>query len=208
MTIQNTHDLPDTEAESIYFSRLRFLDDTARLSYGECGLIGREVKTRKLHLRRIDPETGEPHTFSSWLRDCAPYSYARMYQAIDDIEALSEDVSASDLAQIAGCNFPVMKKLSSSVRADPRVLQAAKIMPSEELIEHINREHPLQHIEARKTLRFRPEESAAATIEEALAMAESKGAKTRDEALEYIAVEALREWKMEAEIEKIAAEMP
>jgi hypothetical protein len=129
-----------------------------------------------------------------------------MFQAVRDVKELS-DVPESDLKEMSPANIHVVKQLSSAVRSDPRVLQAAKTLSSEKFVQQLQSEHPSQHLETRKTLRFRPEESAAETIEQALAMAESRGAKTRDEALETVAVEALQAWQFEEECSKLEAEV-
>lgn len=169
-------------------------------------MIAVEVQNRLLWKQRTDPATGEPcESFSAWMKTAAPWSYALMFAAKRDVEEL-HDVPAEHLAQIPAANFPVFKQLSSAVRADPGVLHAAKTMRSDALTEKIQRDYPDQHLQSRKTLRFRPEADKAAEIEEALAMAESKGARTRDEQLWVIARVAVEQWKMEAEIEKMVAE--
>jgi hypothetical protein len=56
-------------------------------------------------------------------------------------------------------------------------------------------------------MRFNPEESAAAIIEEALKAAELRGATNRNQALEIIATEALESWRYEDEVSKIPVEV-
>jgi hypothetical protein len=204
--LQIVLELTDVEAEHVLFSRLQSLDKTWKLSYGEVGMIAVEVQNRLLWKQRADPETGDPcASFSVWMKVAAPWSYAMMFAAKRDVEEL-HDIPAEHLAQIPAGNFSVVKQLSSAVRADPGVLHAAKTMRSDALVEKIQRDFPDQHVESRKTLRFRPEASAAEKIEEALAMAEAKGARTRDEQLEMVAAVALEQWNSESEIERLMQE--
>ena len=183
--------LADEDAEPILFRRLAQIVSTMELGYMEVGLICREVDAYLLWEKRIDPETGQPCTsFSRWVHVCCPRSYATVYAAMRDVEAL-KDIPDQHLAEIPSSNVPVVKQLSTAVRADPKVLHAAKTKRNEEFVEQIRRDHPDQHIEARKLLRFKLEESAAERVEAALRMAEAKGAKNWSEALELICEEAI-----------------
>jgi hypothetical protein len=147
-------------------------------------------------------------SWTQYVKIATPYSYAKVFQAVGDVEELS-DVPEADLLEIPSGNFGLMKQLSSAVRSDPRVLRCAKTMKAEEFTEEIRKEYPTQHIETRKILRFvGVAESAAEQIEQALSMAEARGAQTRNESLEAIAVEALQTWALESEIEKMASELP
>lgn len=199
--------LPDDQAEAVLFDRLRHLDRQDKLSYAERGLICRQVQNYMLHKKRDDPETGNPCTFTRWVRLSSPWSYATVHKAMRDVEAL-KDVPAEDVAEIPPSNFPVMLQLSTEVRNDPQVLEAAKTQHTEELVEHIRTHHPSQHIEHRKLLRFKPEESAAQKIEEALEEAERRGARNREEALEWVsgwAMDWLRFKQEELEIDRAMA---
>ena len=163
-----------------------------------------KVKTGDLWTARLDPETNEPcKSFNRWLCVAAPYSNATMFQAITDVEELS-DVPDADLAEIPAANIHIVKQLSTAVRADPRVLQAAKTLSSKKFVEQVQCDHPQQHLEARKILRFvGVVESAAEEIERALTMAECRGARTRNEQLEAIAVEAIQAWDYEEEVKAL-----
>ena len=194
--------------EESIFARLQMIDQTLKLSYAEAGILALKVKTGQLFTTRFDPATEKPcESFSRWLVLAAPYSSATMFSAVRDVEELS-DVPETDLREMPAANIHIVKQLSSAVRADASVLHAAKTLKSDELISQIQRDFPRQHLEMRKTLRFRPEESAAETIEQALSMAEARGAKTRDEQLESVAVEALQAWKFEDECSNLEVEVP
>ena len=118
-----------------------------------------------------------------------------------DLETLS-DMSPEELSRIPESNFPILKQLSTKVRSDPAVIQAAQTQRADQLIEQIKRDHPDQHIESRKVLRFPASESQAAEIEEAITLAIENGAMNRTEALwaiclDYRATCALEEMSKE-----------
>lgn len=196
--------LPDAEAERILFGRIQHIVKVWELSYAEVGLICREVQNYLLHEQRIDPDTGEPCSFSRWIHLAAPRSYSTVYAAIRDVEAL-KDVPDEQVAQIRSSNFPVMVQLSSAVRNDPEVLKVAQSGRSEELVEHVRQNHPDQHVEHRKLLRFVVEESAAVIIDQALKMAQFHGAGNQAQALEAICQEAIASWEAEEAVMECAA---
>jgi len=192
---------PNAEAESALYERLRYLDRTTKLAYSEIGFVSKTVQAYRLHEHRIDPATGNPCSFSRWIRLAAPWGYSVAFQAMRDVEDLA-DIPAEHLAEIPQSNFPILKQLSTAVRAEPRVIEAAKTKTSADFTEHIRKDHPDQHIETRKMLRVNMEESALAKVEEAIFEAMGRGATSRGHALEQIAAEALMQWQYEAEIEK------
>lgn len=188
--------IPLTEA--FIFNELQTIDRSWKRSYARAGLLCKEVHDRLLWRERC-------HSFSEWMKMAAPYGYAQAWAALRDVEALA-DIPAEDLAEIPQANFPTMKQLSSAVRTQPAVLQMAKTAKTEDFVAHIEREHPAQHVEHRVTMKFKPEAGAVVKIEEALRMAMGRGARTRDEALEMMAAEALMQWTLEAEVEGIVLE--
>lgn len=191
----------DQIAESLIFKEMQAYDREQRLRYAQVGLMAREVENRSLWKHRLDPDTGLPcGSWTRWLRCACPYSYSSVHAALSDIKKLA-DVPAEHLAEIPQSNFGTMKQLSTAVRAIPEILQAAKTQKGEDFVETVRKSHPGQHLEHRKALRFRPVESAAKTIEEALEKAMERGAGTRDEALEMIAANALEDWRREQEVE-------
>lgn len=202
--MENELPLPEQDVEAALFDRMQSLDRTFKLGYGEIGLICREVEVKGLWRHRIDPETGEPCTsMNRWIRVAAPWGYSKCYTAMDDVKELIDDVPASELASVPQSNFPLLRQLSTAVRADPKVLHAAQTERAPELAAMIRSTYPSQHLEPTKAIRFVMDESAAQKVEEALAMAETRGAKTRQEQLEMVAVEAMQTWSMEAEVEAV-----
>lgn len=191
--------LPNADAESALYERLRYLDRTTKLAYSEIGFISKTVQAYLLHEHRTDPKTGKPCSFTRWLRLAAPWGYSTCYAAMRDVEDLA-DIPAEHLAEIPQENYPVLKQLSTAVRAEPRIIEAAKNKSSEDFVEQIRKDHPDQHLEMRKMLRVNMEESALAKVEEAIVAAEKRGATSRGEALEMICAEALLEWRLEEEL--------
>lgn len=186
--------------EARIFDAVHTFDEAERLGHAKIGLYCKEIEDRGIWRERTNPETGEKcGSFSEWVRCALPYGYGTAFGAKTDVTELLKDVPADDLAQIATCNFPVMKMLSSTVRKDQGVLKAAKTNHSEGFIEHIRQHHPGQMIEHRKLMKFRPAATAAQIIEETLEMAMAKGASSRDQALEWVCVEARQSWQLETE---------
>jgi hypothetical protein len=193
-------DYQDAEREKTIFSKLRAIDDQERASHAQKGILGRAVRDQMLWQYREDPETGLPcRSFTRWVRVCAPYGYSTVMGAVGDIDEL-KDVPEHDLTQIRSSNFPTMLQLSTATRAMPDVLEAAKHKPADAFVEHIRRNHPDQHVESKVAMKFSPESSAAKVINEALDAALERGARTRDEALEMVCVNALQDWRLEDEV--------
>ena len=191
--------LPNRRGERVLFNRLRYLDRTTKLAYSEIGRISLTVQAYLLHEYRIDPATGKPCSFTRWLRLAVPWGYSTAFQAMRDVEDL-KDIPAEHLAEIPQSNFPVLKQLSTAVRAEPDVIEAAKSKSTEEFTAQIRHDHPEQHLELRRMLRVNMDESAMNVVEEAIREAEKRGAGSRSEALEMICAEALLEWRFEKEI--------
>ena len=195
--------LPNAEAESILFERLRYLDRTTKLAYSEIGTISLTVQRFRLHEHRYDEELKKPCSFTRWLRLAVPWSYATAFAAMKDIEELA-DIPAAHLAEIPQSNFPILRQLSTAVRAEPQVIEAAKNKSADEFIGQIRHDHPEQMIERLTYIKFRPTETQLAEIEEALTMAMIQGATNRTEALWAVCIEASRQWKLEDEISRLA----
>ena len=194
--------LTDLEAafiaiEQSYFDECQAIDNASKYSYARVGIICRDVKNRLLWQHRAK-------SFHEWVKIACPWSFATAHASLRDVEELA-DVPEKDLAAIPASNFPIMKQLSTAVRAEPQVLEGAKTKPTEKFVEQIRETHPEQHLDAKKPMRFFPDESAAVKIEEALEMAMRHGAANRSEALELIAYCALEQWQLEDEIEAAAA---
>jgi hypothetical protein len=176
-------DSPAAEAAHLT-EELSRLDAAFRNGYLRAGFICMEVRSRGLW-KELDF-----HSFNDWLIHSAPYSRSHCYQAIKDIEELSE-IGQHDLLAIDTKNLPLLKKLSSAVRSDPTVLAAAATMPQDAFAGYLATNHPQMHIEA-KDVRWMLSGSLARLAGEAIdVMMERYDCKTRDEALEAIFAEII-----------------
>ena len=182
--------------EQRYFDECQAIDNASRYSYARIGIICRDVERRELWKSRAE-------SFAKWVRLACPWSYATAHASLRDVKELA-DIPEAQLAQIPASNFPIVKQLSTAVRAEPAVIEAAQTKHSEELVEEIRRTHPGQHLEHKVIMRFFPDESAVGNIEAALTMAKMRGAANRAEELELIAITAAETWRSEDEIEAIA----
>jgi hypothetical protein len=184
-------DSPAAEAAHLT-EELQRLDAAFRIGYLRAGFICMEVRSRGLW-RELDF-----HSFNDWLIHSAPYSRSHCYQAIKDIEELSE-IGQHDLLAIDTKNLPLLKKLSSAVRSDPTVLAAAATMPQDAFAGYLATNHPQQHIEARD-VRWMLSGSLARLAGEAIdVMMERYDCKTRDEALEAIFAEIINTYGVQTQ---------
>jgi hypothetical protein len=158
----------DTAGEAALFARMRTLDREAKLSYAEVGRICLIVRENRLHLHRLNPNTGEQCTWTEWVSLAAPWGYSTCFEAVRDVEALP-DIPKEELAQIPKGNIKTLVKMSTGVRSQGAVLEAAKTQRPEAFIEHVKRHHGDQHIEQTQILRFSVNESEALVVEEVLA---------------------------------------
>jgi len=183
-------------------SRLRVLERQHRRSFIEIGVILNEMSDRQLWQQLVDPKTAQPFaSFDRWLADAAPVSRSGGYAAMGVLRKVT-DVSVAELQEMPRCNVMALPQLSPQVRRDPAVLAAAKTESEDEFLRTIETNHPDQHIETRRKMRFSPSRSDAAVIEEAIAWAlENDIAGTREEALVRACEAALMGWKMEVETE-------
>lgn len=198
--------LPDPEAADALNIRFSAWMQVEKRSYAERGIICREFDRRELWRHLTDPDTGLPlPNFSAWM-SCSLFLGCRRtnFEAKADVLALA-DVPDEQLLGVEKENLKVLKLLSTAVRNDPDVLEAARTLPREAFEEKVEREQPHQHIEARKTLRFTPERSGAAVIEDWIAFAlDTDMAGSRDEAIVRaceIALSSARAEESDAETE-------
>jgi hypothetical protein len=185
------------KTETHYFKELQGIDKAMKSGYARAGIIAREVRDNLLWKEREGCTS-----FTRWIKMAAPYSYSHVNQALKDIEAL-KDIPDEHLKEIPPANLFELKKVSTAVRAEPEVIEAAKTLQPDDFIGKVNHDHPEQHLERSKTMKFNPSESDRATIEEALAMAERRGAVTRNDALLAVAIEAKAQWEREDELEAL-----
>lgn len=203
--------LPDEEASELLNQRMAAIVQIDRLherSYGERIIITREFERRQLWKHLEDPDTGQPFPhLTAWL-SCSDYLGCRRvnFEALHDGKKLA-DIPADKLIDVPKGNLKVLTQLSTAVRSQPDILEAARKLPQDEFLEKVEKEQPLQHLEMRKPMRFSPGRSWAKTIEQAIAWALEHGiASSRDEALLRMAETALDSWLLEEELKSMPAE--
>lgn len=203
--------LPDVEAAETLNRRICILDEVARVyerSFGERAIIIRCFEERKLWRYLIDPNTNQPFPhLTAWL-SCNSFLGCRRtnFEAMRTSHMLS-DVPSDKLIDIPKSNLHMLASLSTEVRNDPEVLEAAKRLARDKFEEKLQKDHPNQHIESRKPLRFSPGRTGARIVEDGIAMAISMGyASTRDEALVRAFETAVHEWELELELASMPVE--
>jgi hypothetical protein len=197
--------LPDVQAAPRLNERMALLDQIHKIherSYSERGIIAREFERRKLWQHLVDPDTGQVFpNFTAWM-SCSDFLGCRRvnFEAKKDMEGL-EDVPQAKLLDVPKGNIKVLKQLSTKVRNKPEILEAARNLPQNKLLQKIEQEEPDQIIEAKQVLRFSPGRSWVKTIEKAIEWAiENDIAGTRDEALLRMAETALEQWELDFEL--------
>lgn len=203
--------LPNDQAAIRLNERLSALDFIHRIherSYGERAVIIREFERRKLWAELLDPDTGVKFTsLTAWL-SCSDFLGCRRvnFEAKKTGEMLS-DVPAEKLIDVPKGNIHVLTQLSTQVRNDPTILEAARTLPQKQFLEKLEREQPLQHVEVKGDFRFSPGRSGAKTVEEAIQWAlEHDIAGSRDEAFVRMAETALNEWMLDQELAEMTVE--
>jgi len=100
----------------------------------------------------VDEEVGDYYqSFDKWLKDTLPRSWGYCRDALRTRKEC-RDVPYDDYVQIPRCNSEQLKKLSSSVRVLPEVIEAAQNLPEKSFVAEMNTKHN-QHIEKTETLK-------------------------------------------------------
>lgn len=203
--------LPDPEAAEAMNTRMAVFDQIQRMherSFVERGIVIREFERRQLWKHLTDPETDQPFpNLTAWL-SCDKFLASRRsnFEAKRTLEQL-EDVPQAKLIDVPKANLHTLAQLSTAVRNQPDVLEAARTMTREDFEARIEKDHPAQHIQARRWLKFSPDRSGAKAIEEAIAWAlEHDIAGTREESLVRACETALHQWELELELEAMPVE--
>lgn len=204
--------MPDPEAAEAMNQRMAIFELVHKMqerSYVERGVIIREFERRNLWEHLTDPDTGQAFpNLTAWL-SCSSFLGCRRtnFEVKADMKLLADIPSEQLIGITEKSNLKVLAQLSTAVRNEPGILEAAKRLPQDEFLEKVEKEQPLQHIEMRRVMRFHPGRSWAKVIEETISYAiEHSIADTRDEALLRMAETALNEWQLEEEIKNMPVE--
>lgn len=160
--------LPDSDAARALNDRmgvLKQIEELYEVSYSERVIIIREFEVRRLWKHLIDDEVGEPFAnLTAWLSSGFLGCRRVNMEAHRDIKLLG-DVPSEKLIDVPKGNLKVLAHLSTAVRNQEDVLEAAKTLPRAEFEEKVEREQPEQHIEVRAPMSLRPGRSERKVIE-------------------------------------------
>jgi len=134
-------------------SILESIDRVEDRSFIWRGIVLREIERRELWK---DDKDALYTSMNDWIHRAPGKSARDRYAALAAVEALKE-IPLQDLSQIPRCNVETLQKMSSSVRVQPEVLEAAK-GSEDAFVAHVQAHHPDQHIQKRvkPTLRLTP----------------------------------------------------
>jgi hypothetical protein len=170
--------LPDEDAARELQCRLAGIEKVEELherSYSEIMIIADQFERRKLWQCIDNPVSGVPfNSWSAWATAAAPRCRRVMMEARSDAKALA-DIPPASLVGVSKSNVQVLKKLSTKVRNEPQILEAAKTLPQDEFIAKIEKEKPDQHIGGMDWLRAHMERAAIAQVKEVVEYAIQSG---------------------------------
>jgi hypothetical protein len=175
----------DAAAAQVYDARLRQIERSHAQTFTELGIILVECEARQLWRHAVTSACESPHSFSAWIVDCLPVSNGSAFAALRAAKQLKA-IPSADREQIPRGNLETMSSMSETLATSPAIVSAAKSMKPKEFREAIERDHPEQHIEAKKPMRFYPERSGRQVIDYAIEIAMALEECGRDEALEKV----------------------
>ena len=185
-------------AAQVYDERIRHLEARDKQTFAERGLIMLEMEQRELW-RHVGG--GQFGSLDAWIHNAAPESNSSCYAALRVARTLGNVIPVQEQNEIPRCNLEVLSKVSTAVARRPEIREAAK-GKNAEFVAKIQREFPLEHIEHDRPMRFKPDESQRAAIDEALMLAAVlEEAANREEALTCLAVSYVLDHREEYERE-------
>ena len=164
-------------------ARMRELEEVWKHGFVERGLILLEMEQRMLWQFLTDPQTGKTyHSFERWIITAAPQSRSDAYAALRVVKEL-RDIPREHLGEMTRCNVDLLRKVSSSIRIQPDVIEAAKELSLKDLTRHINQTYPGQHLS----------EVGDSEVDEAikLAIELEDGCDTREDVIRFWAIQYL-----------------
>ena len=179
----------------VILKSLDAIEEKAFAVRGEAMLL---IEERKLFRFVVDDEVGDYYqSFDKWLKDTLPRSWGYCRDALRTRKECRE-ISYADYVQIPRCNSEQLKKVSSSLRALPAVVEAAQTLPEKAFGEKLNRDHA-QHLEVKQPVALAPAGDVA-EFESAIEMAMLvEHCDTRADAIKAIAVSYIQDHATEFE---------
>jgi hypothetical protein len=197
--------LPDPEAAQALDVRLAILDQVKAVyerTYSERVVIIREVKRRQLWKHLVDPDTGQTFpNLTAWM-SCSSFLGCRRtnFYAKEDGELLA-DIPSDKLIGIKPKNLNTLIGMSTAIRNEPDVLEAAKTLSPNEFTAKIDIEYPDQHIPAKKHLRLNPDRDELDAITRWVSHCKDHGtAVTTEEAIAMACTMALHDSELDEEL--------
>ena len=172
---------------------LTSLDGAEKQVFALRGMAALIIEERELFRCVYDEETGQYYASLDRFLKCEfPNSWSYIRDALRAVKEL-KDMPFADLLQIKRVNLEQLRKVSSSVRILPEVVEAAKQMPEKAFVAKLNAEHH-QALEVKQPV-LMAEQSASAIIDQAVEMAIAlEGCGSRSEALEAMAAYCIEGW--------------
>lgn len=166
---------------------LRDLEHSEKRIFATRGMAMLLIEERQLWEQFTDPEVDQPYaSFDRWMKVTLPNSWGYCRDALRAVKEL-KDLPFEDLLQIKRVNLEQLKKVSSSVRLLPEVVDAAKTLPEKQFVEKMNQEHS-QHLETRAPV-VMADSGDVEEFEQAILMAMAcEECKTRAEAIRAISI--------------------
>lgn len=177
---------PDVAALTL-FGSLRTLDSQYRLGFVMRGLVLREVEDRELW-KHVDAQY---HSLNHFIAEALPWSERDSYYALRAAKDLA-DIPLTTLAEIPRVNVEKLRLMSTAVRAQPAVLEAATTLSEARFVDFVKEFHPDQALEHKRALP-KLTESTRAVMDEAIEKAmRVEGCTSRNEAVVAIATAYLQ----------------
>jgi hypothetical protein len=161
--------LPDQQAAEALNLRLGAFEYLERLykgSFSERTRIVRNFETRSLWKYLIDPDTGYAFpNMTAWL-SCSSFLGCRRtnFEALRMGKMLA-DVPDDKLVDIPKENMNMLAHLSTAVRTDPVIIEAARKQEPSDFEGFVEKNYPHQHIERRAPWTIRPGRSERKVID-------------------------------------------
>lgn len=175
----------DEDAAQVIDGRMRQLEQIWKRSFAERGCLMVEIKQRLLWQHIDDPSTGMAcKSMERYIATVAPQSRSDCYAAMRAVEELT-DIPRNELIEMPRANIEVMRSLSSNVRQQPEVLEAAKTMTEKQFTAKIASDFPSQWVESKHIIKLNFSASAGEAVERLIERTmERDGYSTKEEVIE------------------------
>lgn len=155
------------EAANALAGILGSLDTVEKQAFAVRGMCCLLLEERELWKEFTDTEVGLPYaSLDRFLKQTLPNSWGYCRDALRAVKELRE-MPFQDLLDMPRCNIETLKKVSSNIRKEPKVIEAAKTLTESQFAAKLSKDYG-QHIESKSTLKFTYTASELAEVERAL----------------------------------------